>query len=319
MLKFAVVGCGNIAQKSSIPALSGSGVSDVVVCIDTDREKENEISSKFGLPFETSFEKALKEYDFNAVYISTPVASHREIILKAADHKKNILCEKTIVCNPDEAKEVTGACRKNNVALFEGFMYQFHTQHQFVMDLVEKGEIGNPFHFQAWFGFPPLLPGDFRYNKSLGGGAVLDAGSYTIHSARHFFNCEPENVYSSLEFEEHPVEIRGSAMLDFENGRTAHVVFGFNNMYQNKYIIWGTKGVITLDRAFSLPPGFRSTLTLEQQGSKQEFLMDPCNHFIEEIKYFDSNFHDNKVQQAWRDEIVNQSIVLNLLRRKNPR
>jgi len=319
MLKFAVVGCGNIAQKSSIPALSGSGASEVVVCIDTDHGKGNEIRSKFGLPFEISFDKALQEYDFDAVYISTPVASHREIILKASDHKKNILCEKTIVCNPDEAKEVTGACHKNGVALFEGFMYQFHTQHQFVMDLIEKGEIGTPFHFQAWFGFPPLLPGDFRYNKTLGGGAILDAGSYTIHSARHFFNCEPENVCSSLEYEEHQVEIRGSVMLDFGKSRTAHVVFGFNNMYQNKYIIWGTKGVITLDRAFSLPPGFRSTLTLEQQGIKKEILMEPCNHFIEEIKYFDSNCHDNEVQQAWRDEIVKQSTVLHLIRQNKNR
>lgn len=318
MLKFAVIGCGNIAQRSSIPAISGSGVSEVAVCIDTNPDRGNEIRLKFQLPFETSFEKAMQEYDFDAVYISTPVASHREIILKAADHKKNILCEKTIICNPDEAREVTGACREKGVALFEGFMYQFHTQHKFVSDLVAGGGIGTPFHFQAWFGFPPLSQGDFRYNKDLGGGAIPDAGSYTIHAARRFFNCEPQKVFSVVENEGHQVEIRGSAMLDFGKGRTAHVVYGFNNMYQNKYVIWGTKGVITLDRAFSLPPEFRSTLTLETQGSKRELLMEPCNHFIEEIKHFSYHCNDNEIRQSWNEEIVNQSAALNLLRRSYP-
>jgi len=54
---------------------------------------------------------------------------------------------------------------RNKVALFEGFMYQFHSQHQFVKKLIGSGEIGQPVHFQAWFGFPPLNENDFRYNK----------------------------------------------------------------------------------------------------------------------------------------------------------
>jgi len=40
-------------------------------------------------------------------------------------------------------------------------------------------------------------------------------------------------------------------------------------MYQNKYVIWGTLGVITLERAFALPPHFMSKLILEKQGEKK--------------------------------------------------
>jgi dTDP-3,4-didehydro-2,6-dideoxy-alpha-D-glucose 3-reductase len=313
-MKVAVIGCGNIAQKSAIHALMNSGVSSIIVCVDIIPERGKEIGEKFSLPFETSFNEALRKYDFDTVYISTPVATHKEIILTAAQNKKHVLCEKSIVMNPEEAKEIIQCCNENNVAVFEGFMYQFHTQHKFVKDIIEKGEIGTPFHFQAWFGFPPISQDDFRYNKTLGGGAILDAGSYTIHAARHFFNCEPVNIYSILEKEDHEVEIRGSAMLDFENGKTAHLVFGFNNMYQNKYAIWGTKGVLTLERAFALPPDHQSVLTLEKQRSKNEILLEPCNHFIEEIKYFDSNCHNTDIRQSWSDEIAKQSSVLHLLR-----
>ena len=127
-------------------------------------------------------------------------------------------------------------------------MYQFHTQHQFVKKLIQDGEIGIPFHFQGSFGFPPINENDFRYKKELGGGVVLDAGSYTMHAARHFFGEEPISSHAILENEGHEVEIRETVLLNFGESRTANLIFGFNNMYQSKYSIWGTKGIITLER-----------------------------------------------------------------------
>jgi len=309
-MKFAIVGCGNIAQRSAIPGLINSGLSSISVCIDINPQREKEINEKFSLPFETSLQEAYNKYSFDAVYISTPNATHKEIILSAAAHKKHILCQKSIVINLEEANEVVNICRKYKVALYEGFMYQFHTQHKFVKNLIDNGEIGTPFHFQAWFGFPPISPKDFRYDKSLGGGAILDSGAYTIHSARHFFNCEPISIHSILEKEGHEVEVRGSTMLGFGKSRTAHLVFGFNNMYQNKYMIWGTKGVITLDRAFAIPPDIESILTLEKQGFKKEYLMEPFNHFIEEIRYFIKNVNSNDLLLQWQNEILNQMKVI---------
>lgn len=314
MLKIAVIGCGNIAQRSVIPALLTSGVSEIAVCIDKEPLRGQEIAEKFKLPFETSFNRAIEEYSFEAVYISTPNATHKEIILDAARSKKHIICEKSIVCNPDEAKEIVDFCLEKDVAVFEGFMYQFHTQHQVVRDLIEKEEIGTPFHFQAWFGFPPISINNFRYSKLMGGGAILDAGAYTVHAARKFFNAEPKNVYSIIENDGLEVEIRGTAMIDFGDSRTAHIAFGFNNFYQNRYTIWGTKGLISLERAFAVPPDFNSKLTLMKQDSYQEFSLEPCNHFIEEIIFFSKHFRNVDFRKVWGDEIIKQSIALNFLR-----
>jgi len=227
------------------------------------------IKAKFDKPFENSLKTAFKKYNFDAVYISTPIGTHKDIVILAAENKKHILCEKSLAVNLKEVEEMISICKKNNVALFEGFMYQFHTQHKYVKNLIASGEIGTPLHFQAWFGFPPINKNDFRYDKILGGGALLDAGSYTVHAARHFFDSEPIKCFSVLEDEGHEVEIRGSVLLDFGKSKTAHLVFGFNNMYQNKYVIWGTLGVITLERAFALPPHFMSKLILEKQGEKK--------------------------------------------------
>lgn len=258
-------------------------------------------------------EEAVENYDFDAVYIAAPTGVHKNLVLSAASYKKHILCEKSLGSNIKEVKEMVKVCKNNNVALFEGFMYQFHTQHKFVRSLIDKGEIGVPFHFQGTFGFPPINESDFRYNKDLGGGVVLDAGSYTVHAARHFFNAEPLSSNAVLEDEGKEVDIRGTALLNFGESRTASLIFGFNNMYQSKYQIWGTKGIVTLERAYALPPDFEPTCILEKQGYKEVFTLDTCDHFVEEIKYFCANFLVNEIKSEWYDEAINQSKVLHSL------
>ena len=317
MVKFAVIGCGNIAIKSSIPAILNSGVAEISVCVDINENIEAIIKEKFNIPFESSLKTALENHSFDAVYISSPIGTHKDIVCQVAKYKKHILCEKSLASNLSEVKEIISVCSENNIALFEGFMYQFHTQHKFVRDIIDSGKIGTPFHFQAWFGFPPIDKRDFRYNKKLGGGALLDAGSYTVHSARHLFGDEPKKCFSILEKEGHEVEIRGTVMLDFGKSRTAHLVFGFNNMYQNQYTVWGTKGTLTLERAFALPPAFKSKAILKTQGESEEFMMDPCDHFIEEIKYFCSNYGDVDVRKSWIKELHSQSEVFNQIIESN--
>lgn len=312
MLKFAVIGCGNLAMKYSIPAIINSGSSSIVVCIDPNRRGQKQaVKEKFDLPLVTNLNEAIQNYDFDAVYIAAPTGVHKKIVLSAAKYKKHILCEKSLGSNIQEVKEMVEVCKKNNVALFEGFMYQFHTQHKFVRNLIDKGEIGIPFHFQGTFGFPPINESDFRYNKDLGGGVVLDAGSYTVHAARHFFNAEPLTCNAVLENEDKEVEIRGTALLNFGESRTASLIFGFNNMYQSKYVIWGTKGTITLERAYALPPDFKPTCILEKQGFKEVYELEPCDHFIEEIKYFGDKYGILKNREIWYNEALSQSKVLN--------
>lgn len=314
MLKFAVIGCGNLALKYSIPALINSPVSSVVVCVDPNRRGQKEaVEEKFGLKLVTSLEEAVQNYDFDAVYIAAPTGVHRDLVLTAANYKKHILCEKSLGSNLKEVEEMIEVCKQNDVALFEGFMYQFHTQHQYVKNLIKKGEIGVPFHFQGSFGFPPINENDFRYKKELGGGVVLDAGSYTIHAARQFFNAEPLTSNSVLEKEGKEVEIRGTVLLNFGKSRTASLVFGFDNHYQSNYTIWGTKGMITLERAYALPPDFKPKCILEKQGFKEIYTLEACDHFIEEIKYFYNKYQNLNEKENWYKEAINQAKALNSL------
>lgn len=308
-MKFVVVGCGNIAQRSVIPALMTSGVTEVVCCVDVNPAKKTEIQTKFSLPFETDLQYVLSTYDFDSVYISTPNAIHVQIVEQVVKFGKNILCEKPLAGSVKEALRIADLSEKYNVPVFEGFMYQFHKQHEVKMRLIADGVIGKPQLFQGWFGFPPLQLNDFRYKKVLGGGCVLDACAYLVHSARHFYGCEPCNVYAVLGNDsEYDVETHATVLLDFGNGRVANLVTGFNNKYKSQQVIWGCKGILSLERAYALPPDFQSTLVVETQENTTHYTMPQCNHFVEEIRYFVANYQT--CAEEWRREFVNQSVVL---------
>lgn len=312
-MRFIVVGCGNIALRCSIPAIINSGVSELVCVVDVDEAKERIVRERFGVSFETDLQYVLENYEFESVYISTPNAIHLKIIEDVARFHKNILCEKPLASSIEDAEKIAQIGIKYNVPIFEGYMYQFHTQHKIKNKLISDGAIGTVQLFQGWFGFPPLQDIDFRYKKAMGGGCVLDACAYLVHSARHFFKCEPEHVYAVLSKEEgREVETHATILLDFGKGRVANLVTGFNNKYKSQQVIWGSKGLLSLERAYALPPDFQSTLTIETQDGKTEYQMPSCNHFEEEIRYFASNY--SNMAEKWRTEFYNQSKTLSLIK-----
>lgn len=312
-MKFIVVGCGNIAQRCAIPAIINSGASELVCVVDVDDSKRAIVLDRYNVPFETNLQYVLETYNFEAVYISTPNAIHVEIIKLVAPYHKAILCEKPLASSYEDAEIIASIGVEYNVPIFEGYMYQFHEQHKVKNQLIADGAIGDVQLFQGWFGFPPLQSNDFRYKKSMGGGCVLDACAYLVHSARHFYGCEPKHIYAVLSKEDgHEVETHATILLDFGEGRVANLVTGFNNKYKSQQVIWGSKGVLSLERAYALPPDFQSKLSIETQEDLTDYIMPACNHFEEEIRYFVSNY--KQFAKEWRNEFLAQSKILSIIK-----
>ena len=312
-IKFGVVGCGYVANKSFIPALLLSEKAELVtVCSQTLSNAEN-CSKKYRCDYDQDYQTLCLRDDIDAVYIATPTASHEKIIVCAAKNKKHILSEKSLSNNLESVKRIICECRKYNVGIFEGFMYQFHRQHQIVKEIIKKDQVGYPLVFHAEFGFPPLGKNNFRYNNSMGGGALLDTGAYTIHAARQFFQREPITVFSKLYNDDYEVDTHGTVLMDFGNTQTATLSFGFNNHYSNTYSIWGTKGRITLIGAFSLSSEMKPNVILEKnikyQNISEKIECHCDNHFLNEINQFCDSISSNNFEE-WYDECLRQAIVI---------
>ena len=108
-----------------------------------------------------------------------------------------------------------------------------------------------------------------------------------------------------------------SVLMDFGQGQTASLAFGFNNFYKNSYSIWGTKGQLTLDRAFSVPSNYKSKLTIEKQNDIEIRTLAACDHFLAEIKLFIAGINDAKKMAYWYADSINQARLLQTLKKED--
>jgi NDP-hexose-3-ketoreductase len=315
-MKFGIIGTGYIANKAFIPALKSANGAELSAVADALPEKARDTAQIHGVDYYEKPEELLTSDKIDAVYIATPNSEHVDLCIEAAKSGKHIICEKPLAPDFDSAERMVNACKENNVALLEGFSYQFHTQHKKLKEFVNAGTIGEPVNFQAWFGFPPLPDNNPRWVKLLGGGALLDAGTYTVHSARKFFGTDAEVLGAKLSItDSREVEVYGSALLGFDGAKSANLNFGFKHYYRNSYAIWGTEGLIYLTRAYSIPGNFMPSLVIERQSYREEHQLAPCDQFKEEIEVFVEN-HSNAIQrQTWYEDALNQARTLDGIRK----
>jgi NDP-hexose-3-ketoreductase len=203
--------------------------------------------------------------------------------------------------------------------MMEGFMFRFHPQHQKVKELIDDKKIGSLVSFNGSFGFPAFPEGDIRYNKELGGGFLNDSGCYPVCASRMIFNEEPLAVFhTNILDPKTGVDVRGTSLLIYDNEKIATITYGNGNYYQAKYEVWGSDGIISLDRAYSVPPDFTTKVNLQYNiennwdGRRNKiFEINPTDHFLEMIDAFCMEINgEKKATFNFEQELLNQSKIM---------
>jgi len=315
-IKIGVLGCASIAERSVIPAILSIPVFELIAVSSRSAEKANKFAQQFNCEAVVGYQNLLNRKDIDVIYIPLPTGLHEEWVLKTLAAGKHILIEKSVASNYVSAKKMVEMARKKGLLLMENFMFLHHQQHQLVKQLIKDGKIGEIRSFRSSFGFPPLSAANFRYQKELGGGALLDAGAYTVRACQFFLGNELKVEAATLNYLNFEVDIFGGAFLKSANGMFAEIAFGFDNFYQCNYEIWGSKGKITASRAFTPKVDFSPTITLEQDSEVFDYKVEVDNHFVnilnELIRCLAENDFENNYQ-----EILNQSSLLQELKDKS--
>jgi dTDP-3,4-didehydro-2,6-dideoxy-alpha-D-glucose 3-reductase len=309
--KIGVMGCAAIARRSVIPAIKYlSREFELVVVSSRTKEKAELMATEFGCEAVVGYENLLDQ-DIDAVYMPLPTGLHDEWVNRALSAGKHVYVEKSIAFTLESATKMVENAKRNNVALMEGYMFLYHTQHQQVEKIIQAGEIGEIRSFRSAFGFPPLAQDNFRYDHEMGGGVVFDAAGYTVRAAHHFLGNDLEVVSSSLSYDPvHKTHQFGDAMLKNKRGLGAHVSFGFDNFYQCFYEFWGSKGKLTAERAFTSGPDFEPALILENNKGRQQIIAEKCNHFVGAMQEFNRIIKLSSDRHAHYNQILTQSRAL---------
>lgn len=309
-LKIGVMGCANIAIRTVIPTLQKHEGFDVVSIASRSASKATETAAKFGCEAVIGYDALLADDSLDAIYMPLPTGLHEQWALKSLNAGKHILVEKSLAMTHDSAKVMVAHARKKNLLIMENFMFLYHSQHKAIAKMVADDAIGEIRAFRSSFGFPPLAEDNFRYDKSLGGGALLDAAAYTIRASQLYLGLDLSVQGAHLEWlNPGGVDIFGGAFLKSKTGQFSQVAFGFDNFYQCNYEIWGSKGKITAHKAFTPKPDETPKVVIERQGFRDEIALPSDNHFINILTEFRrciqaGNFSDKYI------EIINQSRLL---------
>ena len=283
------MGCANIAERMVIPAIRSMEEWELAAVASRSPEKAKRFAEKFDCEPVDGYEALLEREDIEAVYIPLPNGLHYEWAVKALGRRKHCLVEKPMACDYTSAKHMVETARQSQVSLFENFMFVYHSQHGFIREKLKNDEIGEIRCFRSSFGFPPLPKDNIRYDKTLGGGALLDAGGYLLKACQLIEGEVPPLTVTAAHLKIDPetgVDIYGGAFLSNRQGLFAQIAFGFDNFYQCNYEIWGSKGKITAHRAFTAGPGIKPKVVIEKQDKYDEYLLPADNHFVNILKAF---------------------------------
>ncbi len=319
-MNIGVLGCANIAMRSVIPAIKSIEDFNLIAVASRTKDKANEYADEFKCEAIEGYDNLISRKDIEAVYLPLPTGLHLEYVVKCLESGKHVIAEKSLGMNYNEVELMVNKAKEKNLFLMENYMFEYHSQHKFVFDLIKNNEIGELRLFRSSFGFPPLPKDNFRYDKALGGGSLLDAAGYPIKAAQIFLGTDATVKAANLFIDKSlDIDIFGSAYISSNSSIAAEIGFGFDNFYQCNYEIWGSKGKITAERAFTPQPTYSPKIILEKDNDRKEYLIEPDNHFINILNEFSRAIKEKDFESHYK-KLLNQAKLqeeIRLLSTKN--
>lgn len=253
--------------------------------ISIDKEKANHFIEEYGGKYFESYSQLLSAEEIDAVYIPLPPALHFKWAKGALKSGKHILVEKPFTTSAKDTAELIQLAKEKSLAVHENYMFVYHSQLDWIIG--KQKEIGEVRLYRIDFGFPFRGGNDFRYDKALGGGALLDAGGYTLKLGNILLGENAKVVSSKLNYRaDLEVDIYGSATMENSDGVTAQISFGMDNAYKCSLEIWGSEGVIFTNRIFTAPNGYEPVVTLKKGNDEQSFTLPADDTFGKSIAFF---------------------------------
>ncbi len=274
----------------------------------SEKEKAENFRKEYGGKVYDSYESLLTSPEVDAIYLPLPPALHYRWAKEALRNGKHIFLEKPSTTSFADTSNLVSIAEEKNLAVHENYMFAFHKQIAEIQDIINSGKLGDVRLYRIAFGFPQRAKNDFRYNKALGGGALLDCGGYTLKLANMLLGETAKVVYSQLNYiPDFDVDIYGSAALVNDAGVTAQVAFGMDNSYKCELEVWGSKGSLTTGRILTAPDGFVPTAEIKVGNETETVTLSADDTFGKSILKFCECVNNDEVRKENYKTILKQA------------
>ncbi len=275
-MRLLVLGGSDVFARRVLPNLAALGMTSF--CLASRSGRRPQTASDIPIRFHDSPEAALAHSPADVVYITTENGRHGALALAALESGRHVIVDKPAFLDPTMAERAVDLAARKNLVVAEATVWAEHPRLAGLRRAF--AEIGSePARLSAVFSFPPLRPDNFRHVAALGGGAVFDLGPYAVSPGRVLFGTEPEEVFCRALSRGPEVETAFSCLLVYPGGRCLSGLFGFDTGYANRLGVLGPELAVSMERAFTPPPGAALSLDCNSPRGRETRNFDPADAF----------------------------------------
>lgn len=262
VLRVGFMSTANIAKKNFVAASQADGVEVTSVSSRSLKRaqawaQERNIPKAYG-----SHDDLLDDDDIDAVYVPLPTKVRVQWVIKAANKKKHVLCEKPVAPTLEEAKAMVQACHSNKVLFMDGVMFMHNPRLAKLSELIHKGtetehktentlDVGPVRRVVSDFSFPG--DEDFKKNNIRIGaleplGSLGDLGWYNARFALFCFNyVNPTSATSVMHEHNDGVPVDITTSLSWSESRSSTFTNSFDSAFRQHASIVGSKASVQID------------------------------------------------------------------------
>ncbi len=288
-LRFALVGCGRIAQRH---AEHIARLGDLVAVCDVVPARAEGLAATTGARAYPSLEALLEaESDVDVASICTPNGLHARQTIQALDHGVHVLCEKPMAISSRDCGEMIKAAERNNRRLFVVKQNRFNPPIVALKQVIDEGRLGRLYSVQLncfWNRGADYYRDSWKGSRDLDGGTLFTQFSHFVDLLYWMLgditdvqgfraNYAHQGV---IEFED-----TGAACLRFANGVIGTLAYTVNAHARNmegSLTVFGEHGTVKVGgqylneleyqniadhRIENLPPGNQANNYGTYQGS----------------------------------------------------
>jgi predicted dehydrogenase len=269
-IRIGVLGAADVAVRRILPAMRRVAGIEFVAVASRTLSRAEDIAAAFGGEAARSYDALLDRDDVHAVYLPLPPSLHARWIERALRKGKHVLAEKPLTTSARDTISMVALAKEKGLVLAENYMFVHHRQHARVREMLDADVVGDVHSFTAAFAIPRRVPSDIRYQRALGGGALLDTAGYPVRAALWFLGSRLRVVGAHLcQDTELGVDVGGAALLAAGEVST-QLSFGLSHSYRSTYDFHGSKGLLSLEHVFTTPAQRKPVVRLTVDGVVEE-------------------------------------------------
>ncbi len=193
------------------------------------------------VPVFESLDSMMASVSLDAVTVTTPPHTRRELVLKAIEAGLHVVADKPFAPNAEVARELTKAAQDRGVVLSVFHNRRFDTDIVTFKKTLESGVLGQVWRFQSRFD----LDDPVTLEKGLEGGLLRDLGSHVVDQAIHLFGSVA-SVNANLDNMELPEGTTNTSFcitLNHKNGVHSHLSASkVNGLVAKEILVYAENG-----------------------------------------------------------------------------